>query len=118
MGGGRDKRKKHEDPAKAIKRAEKQMKKLTKGEKAADVTEGGVAMYGEEDILTTVKKLQKLEEKKRCVTIVDKASAPSPRANAVFVPHPTRDGELILFGGELWNGVSTIEGGGKIFRKT
>ena len=110
MGKGRDKRKKHEDPEKAMKRAEKQAAKAKRNQKddKFGATEGGVAMYGEEDITQTVQKLRKKEEKKKTVVEQQNVPPPSPRANGVFLPHPTKEGELILFGGEFWDGESTV----------
>lgn len=108
MGKGRDKRKKNEDPAKAAKRAARQAQKLHKGEKkdgeTANTPEG---FNNEEAIEVTLKRIQKAEGKLKTVEEVQNVSPPTPRVNVVFVPHPERDNEMILFGGEFWNGEAT-----------
>jgi hypothetical protein len=114
MGGGRDKRKKHEDPAKAQKRLEKQLHKLAKGQDKAEKTEGVDATDGtnlggfnnEEDIALTIAKLKKLDQKRKKVEEVDVPN-PGPRANSMIVKHPTRDNEIVTFGGEVWDGEKT-----------
>lgn len=112
MGKGRDKRKKHEDPAKAAKRHERQVEKASRGERrlneAGDAAGGTGGLDGEEDIVVTVAKMKRLEDKKREVIERDLAGPPTPRANVVVALHPLRGGnELIIFGGELWDGVET-----------
>ena len=107
MGKGRDKRKKHEDPEKATRRSERQQAKLSRGTKTkSDVGEGGVALYGEEDIQQTVRRQRKYLERQKTVEEKDVAP-PSPRTNCVFVQHPQRANELLLFGGEFWDGAAT-----------
>jgi hypothetical protein len=116
MGSGRDKRKKHEDPAKAAKRSARQAAKSNKGKKG-DGEEGGGGegenpfedgFNNEEAIEVTLKKLKKAEGKKISTIERENVPPPSPRANVVFVVHPLKEQELVVFGGELWNGVSTV----------
>lgn len=107
MGKGRDKRKKHEDPAKAAKRSAKQINKLHKKERSGDgdaaTSTGGI----EEPIEATLKRIQKAESKIKRVEEIEKVQPPSPRVNTVMCPHPIRDQELIIFGGEFFNGEIT-----------
>ncbi|KPA77763.1 hypothetical protein ABB37_06601 [Leptomonas pyrrhocoris] len=107
MGKGRDKRKKNEDPAKAAKRAARQALKLHKGEKKEDGDATAEGFNNEEAIEVTLKRIQKAEGKLKTVEEVQNVSPPTPRVNVVFVPHPERDNEMILFGGEFWNGEAT-----------
>lgn len=112
MGKGRDKRRKHEDPTKVAKRAEKQAAKLAKGQNpkaagvdAADGTNLG-GLNNEEDVAVLVARIKKMDAKRRSVEEVD-IPHPAPRANAGFVKHPTRDHEVVFFGGEVWDGEVT-----------
>jgi hypothetical protein len=113
MGKGRDKRKKHEDPDKAQKRAAKQLAKIAKGESkakdgdvdAADGTNIG-GLNNEEDVALMVAKLKKLDSKRKRVEEKD-VPHPGPRANSMIVKHPSRDHEIVTFGGEVWDGEKT-----------
>ncbi|AIN96885.1 hypothetical protein LPMP_160090 [Leishmania panamensis] len=107
MGKGRDKRKKNEDSAKAAKRATRQALKLHKGEKKENGEEATEGFNNEEAIEVTLKRIQKQERKVRAVEEVANVDPPTPRVNVVLVSHPERDNELILFGGEFWNGEKT-----------
>ncbi|KAG5481931.1 hypothetical protein LSCM1_05641 [Leishmania martiniquensis] len=107
MGKGRDKRKKNEDPAKAAKRAARQALKLHKGENKGNGEEAAEGFNNEEAIEVTLKRIQKQEGKVKTVEEVADVAPPTPRVNVVLVPHPERDSELILFGGEFWNGERT-----------
>ncbi|KAG5508708.1 hypothetical protein JKF63_05206 [Porcisia hertigi] len=107
MGKGRDKRKKHEDPAKAAKRVARQALKRHKGDKKEGGEEEAEGFNNEEAIEVTLKRIQKKEGKVRIVEELVNVAPPTPRVNVVLVPHPERDGELILFGGEFWNGEAT-----------
>ena len=109
MGKGRDKRKKHEDPLKAVKRADKTAAKLTKGEKKAAASEDGTnigGLNGEIDVAVMVQQAKKLRSKGKQPTEKDVAP-PSARANAACVAHPTRPSEVVIFGGEIWDGETT-----------
>ncbi|KAG5504142.1 hypothetical protein JIQ42_05974 [Leishmania sp. Namibia] len=107
MGKGRDKRKKNEDPAKAAKRAARQALKLHKSEKKENGEEVAEGFNNEEAIEVTLRRIQKQEGKVKTVEEVANVAPPTPRVNVVLVPHPERDSELILFGGEFWNGERT-----------
>ena len=106
MGSGRDKRKKKEDPTKARERAIRQKNKETRGKK--DGADEPDRYNNEENLEVTVQKIRKAQLKVKSVTEKNVAP-PSPRVNGTLVKHPTRDNELMLFGGELWDGqVSAI----------
>lgn len=110
MGSGRDKRKKHEDPAKAAKRALRQAAKATRGGKDGHEDPNGApeGFNNEEAIEVTLTRIRKEEQRKRATVEKENVPPPSPRANVVFVPHPLKDQELVVFGGELWNGDTTV----------
>ncbi|KAK7198292.1 Galactose oxidase, central domain (DUF4110) [Novymonas esmeraldas] len=107
MGKGRDKRKKNEDPAKAAKRAARQALKLHKGEKKENGEEAAEGFNNEEAIEVTLRRIQKAEGRVKSVEEVANVAPPTPRVNVVLVPHPEREHELLLFGGEFWNGEAT-----------
>ncbi|CCW64961.1 unnamed protein product [Phytomonas sp. EM1] len=108
MGKGRDKRKKREDPAKAAKRASRQSNKLHKHlAKQQDDNIEKEGLNNEEAIEVTLKHIQKAQGKIRVVEEIQDVKPPSPRVNVVLSAHPERDGELIIFGGEYWNGKIT-----------
>lgn len=107
MGKGRDKRKKKEDLSKAAKRAAKQIHKLQKHAHKHDGAEEPSGFNNEESIETTLQRIKKLESKVRTVEEVQNVPPPTPRANVVITAHPERDNELIIFGGEFWNGELT-----------
>ncbi|KZV24855.1 kelch domain-containing protein 4-like [Dorcoceras hygrometricum] len=52
--------------------------------------------------------LQKEEAKKKEVHIEDNVPAPSPRSNCSLTINPLKDTELILYGGEFYNGNKTF----------
>ena len=111
MGKGRDKRRKHEDPETALARTQRQAKKASRNQK--DGAEGGAdggtgGLDGEEDITDMVVRFTRAENKRKTVSEVDLPGAPSPRANAVWLPFPGRDGEFVMFGGEFWDGENTV----------
>lgn len=111
MGKGRDKRKKHEDPSKAARRACKQALKLAKGRGVRTNDAGGDGEGGfnnEEAPEVTLNRIRKVESKTRTTLEQENVPPPTPRANVVFAPHPARDQELLIFGGEYWDGVSTV----------
>ena len=77
--------------------AEKAAKKLLKKDaKAEDLTdlESMIAEFQEQD-------------RKRLTFNEEKCAHPPPRTSLSFVAHPERD-ELILFGGEYFNGQKTL----------
>lgn len=106
MGKGRDKRKKREDPAKTAKRSEKQVHKLHKKDKKFQESDT-LVLNNEEPIEATLSRIQKAERKIKQVEEVEKVSPPTPRVNVVMCAHPCRENELIIFGGEFFNGEIT-----------
>uniref|UniRef100_A0A8D8X188 Kelch domain-containing protein 4 n=1 Tax=Cacopsylla melanoneura TaxID=428564 RepID=A0A8D8X188_9HEMI len=64
-----------------------------------------LATLGEEDIEKIVKDIE-AEEKRKNKVIEKVVPEPSRRANFSFVPHPDKD-QLILFGGEFYDGQKT-----------
>ncbi|EAN89374.1 hypothetical protein C3747_90g188 [Trypanosoma cruzi] len=109
MGKGRDKRKKHEDPLKAVKRASRQAQKRAKGIHKGDSGDDEVKGFNNEEAPeVTLNRIRKQEGKMRTTLVEENVPAPSPRANVVFTAHPERDHELMLFGGEYWDGEKTV----------
>ncbi|KAM8947816.1 kelch domain-containing protein 4 [Pelodytes ibericus] len=87
----------------------KKEKKVKGAEKTAAKMEKKVSKRSkkeEEDLEALIAEFQSLDAKK---TQVQETScpAPSPRLNASLTPHPEKD-ELILFGGEYYNGQKTF----------
>lgn len=106
MGSGRDKRKKREDPTKVRERAVRQKNKELRGKK--DDNDEPDRFNNEENLEVTIQKIRKAQAKVKSVAEKN-VPPPSPRVNGVLVKHPIRDNELLLFGGELWDGqVSAI----------
>lgn len=109
MGKGRDKRKKREDPSKALRRACRQAQKRSKGAQQevedADVAGG---LNNEEAPEVTLGRIRKQEGKMRTTVKEENILPPSPRGNVVFTQHPERDNELLVFGGEYWDGEKTV----------
>ncbi|KAK4877400.1 hypothetical protein RN001_009906 [Aquatica leii] len=64
-----------------------------------------LAKMGEDDIEKIIADIEKEELKKQEIKIL-KVDSPRRRVNFSFVPHPDKD-ELILFGGEYFNGQKT-----------
>ncbi|XP_044252755.1 kelch domain-containing protein 4-like [Tribolium madens] len=60
---------------------------------------------GEEDIESIVSQIEK-EEKKRQQVTESVIEAPTRRLNFTFIPHPDKE-QLILYGGEFYNGQKT-----------
>ncbi|ORC89973.1 kelch repeat-containing protein [Trypanosoma theileri] len=112
MGKGRDRRRRHEGPEKAVQRASRQAHKRTKNlhsqhPQAADGLEGG-GFNNEEAPEVTLTRIRKMEGKTRTTIEEENVTPPSPRANVVFSPHPERDQQLLVFGGEYWDGEKTV----------
>ncbi|XP_047097881.1 kelch domain-containing protein 4 [Schistocerca piceifrons] len=95
--GKKDKNKKKGKGAE--KTAAKTEKKLSQKQKKE------LAAIGEDDIEKIVAQIEK-EEQKKMQTVELRVGPPSRRVNFSFVPHPEKD-ELILFGGEYFNGQKT-----------
>lgn len=62
----------------------------------------------EDDIDAILKNIQKEEAKKKEVHVEENVPAPSPRSNGSLTINPSKDTELILYGGELYNGSKTF----------
>lgn len=84
----------------AEKTAAKTDKKLTQKMKKE------LTLRGEDDIEQIVAQIEE-EECKRQETVIKTVPPPSPRCNFSFTAHPNKD-ELILFGGEYYNGQKTF----------
>ncbi|XP_062116047.1 uncharacterized protein LOC133830141 [Humulus lupulus] len=62
----------------------------------------------EDDIDAILLSIQKEEAKKKEVHIEENVPAPSPRSNCTLNINPLKDTELILYGGEFYNGNKTF----------
>ncbi|XVE54538.1 hypothetical protein DITRI_Ditri03aG0089800 [Diplodiscus trichospermus] len=62
----------------------------------------------EDDIDAILLSIQKEEAKKKEVHIDENVPAPSPRSNCTLSINPLKDTELILYGGEFYNGSKTF----------
>ncbi|XP_050223976.1 uncharacterized protein LOC126673761 [Mercurialis annua] len=92
---------------KAGKGKEKTEKKTVKAEekKARRETK---KLSPEDDIDAILLNIQKEEAKKKEVHVEENVPAPSPRSNCTLNINPLKDTELILYGGELYNGNKTF----------
>ncbi|XP_069824698.1 kelch domain-containing protein 4 isoform X1 [Dendropsophus ebraccatus] len=87
----------------------KKEKKVKGAEKTASKMEKKVSKRSkkdEEDLEALIAEFQSLDAKKTQV-VETSCPPPSPRLNASLTPHPEKD-ELILFGGEYFNGQKTF----------
>ncbi|CAJ2630513.1 kelch domain-containing protein 4 isoform X1 [Trifolium pratense] len=90
---GKGKEKTEKKTAKAeVKRARREEKKLSP----------------EDDIDAILLNIQKEEAKKKEVHVEDNVPAPSPRSNCSLTVNPLKETELILYGGEFYNGNKTF----------
>ncbi|XP_057437616.1 uncharacterized protein LOC130729794 [Lotus japonicus] len=62
----------------------------------------------EDDIDAILLSIQKEDAKKKEVHVEDNVPAPSPRSNCTLTVNPLKETELILFGGEFYNGSKTF----------
>nr|XP_043614969.1 kelch domain-containing protein 4 [Erigeron canadensis] len=62
----------------------------------------------EDDIDAILLNIQKEEAKKKDVHVEENASRPSPRSNCSLSINPLKESELILYGGEFYNGTKTF----------
>ncbi|BAT79414.1 uncharacterized protein HKW66_Vig0082670 [Vigna angularis] len=62
----------------------------------------------EDDIDAILLSIQKEEAKKKEVHVDDNVPAPSPRSNCSLTVNPLKETELILYGGEFYNGNKTF----------
>uniref|UniRef100_A0ACD5UBY8 Uncharacterized protein n=1 Tax=Avena sativa TaxID=4498 RepID=A0ACD5UBY8_AVESA len=96
--------KKQKNPGKG---KEKTERKTAKGEEKRARREAG--KVGEEDDIDAIlKSIQKEEAKKKEVHVDENVPAPSPRSNGSLTINPSKDTELILYGGEFYNGSKTF----------
>jgi hypothetical protein len=90
---GKDKKKKGHGMAKTLeKTAKKELKSLKKE-------------LGEDDIDQLLSEIKQRDESQTTITIVA-CDPPTPRSNASWLAHPSKP-ELLLFGGEMYNGQTT-----------
>lgn len=102
-------------------REEKMGKKTKKGGKGKEKTEKKTAkaeekkarretkkLSPEDDIDAILFNIQKEEAKKKEVHVDDNVPAPSPRSNCSLTVNPLKETELILYGGEFYNGNKTF----------
>ncbi|KAG7277250.1 hypothetical protein CRUP_015298 [Coryphaenoides rupestris] len=81
------------------------VKKGKKEKKVKGAEKTAAKMEKKEDLEALIAEFQSLDAKKTQV-VETECPPPSPRLNASLSPHPEKD-ELILFGGELFNGKKT-----------
>ncbi|PKU67818.1 Epithiospecifier protein [Dendrobium catenatum] len=62
----------------------------------------------EDDIDAILRNIQKEEAKKKEVHVEENVPAPSPRSNCTLSINPVKETELILYGGEFYNGNKTF----------
>ncbi|XP_010930020.3 uncharacterized protein [Elaeis guineensis] len=62
----------------------------------------------EDDIDAILRSIQKEEAKKKEVHVEENVPAPSPRSNCSLTINPLKEMELILYGGEFYNGNKTF----------
>ncbi|GAQ82566.1 hypothetical protein KFL_001150260 [Klebsormidium nitens] len=95
--------KKSKKPGKGKEKTEK--KTLKSQEKKARREEKAVAE--EDDIDKILAQIKKEDAKKVEVQVDENVAAPSPRCNCTVTLNPLKDTELILYGGEYYNGDKT-----------
>ncbi|CAG7881446.1 unnamed protein product [Brassica rapa] len=91
---------------KAGKGKEKTERKTAKAEEKKARREGK-KLSPEDDIDAILLSIQKEEAKKKEVLIEENVPAPSPRSNCSLTINPLKETELILYGGEFYNGQKT-----------
>eukprot|EP00659_Diplonema_papillatum_P000190 gene190-306_t len=107
MGKGRDKRKKAvEERPGGRNRAKQDRKHRQKNLEKKLRRENDDGDLKEEDVELLLQQYMKREQKKKELCVED-CDAPSERINATFVGNPVNSSELLLFGGEYWNGERT-----------
>merc|ERR1712029_156110 len=95
-------------------------KKKGKGaEKTLEKTEKKIKLKlkkntGEEDVESIVKAIEEEEKKRSEVKEVKLKGSPSHRSNLSIVPHPEAP-EIVLFGGEFYNGQKTLMNNDLVF---
>ncbi|EYU40125.1 hypothetical protein MIMGU_mgv1a003259mg [Erythranthe guttata] len=92
---------------KAGKGKEKTEKKTAKAEEKRSRRDSK-KLSPEDDIDAILLNIQKEEAKKKEIHIEDNVPAPSPRSNCSLTINPLKETELILYGGEFYNGNKTF----------
>ncbi|OIV98177.1 hypothetical protein TanjilG_11574 [Lupinus angustifolius] len=92
---------------KAGKGKEKTEKKTAKAEEKK-ARRDSKKLSPEDDIDAILLSIQKEEAKKKDVHVEDNVPAPSPRSNCTLTVNPLKETELILYGGEFYNGNKTF----------
>ncbi|ONM16546.1 Galactose oxidase/kelch repeat superfamily protein [Zea mays] len=107
-------------PAKSIRAREGMGKKQKKPGKGKEKTERKTAKgeekrarrdsrkVGEEDDIEAILRSIQKEEAKKEVHVEENVPAPSPRSNCSLTVNPVKETELILYGGEFYNGSKTF----------
>ncbi|KAG2331723.1 hypothetical protein Bca52824_002903 [Brassica carinata] len=85
---------------------EKTERKTAKAEEKKARREGK-KLSPEDDIDAILLSIQKEEAKKKEVLVEENVPAPSPRSNCSLTINPLKETELILYGGEFYNGQKT-----------
>ncbi|KAL3818594.1 hypothetical protein ACJIZ3_004499 [Penstemon smallii] len=86
---------------------EKTEKKTAKAEEKRGRRESK-KLSPEDDIDAILSSIQKEEAKKKEVHVEDNVPAPSPRSNCSLTINPLKETELVLYGGEFYNGTKTF----------
>ncbi|CAA7395902.1 unnamed protein product [Spirodela intermedia] len=86
---------------------EKTERKTAKAEEKRARREGK-KVSEEDDIDAILRNIQKEEAKKKEVHIQDNVPGPSPRSNCSLVINPLKLSELVMYGGEFYNGQKTF----------
>ncbi|CAD5185576.1 unnamed protein product [Musa acuminata subsp. malaccensis] len=87
---------------------EKTERKTAKAEEKRVRRESKKNVSQEDDIDAILKNIQKEEAKKKEVHVEENVPAPSPRSGCSLIINPLKDTELILYGGEFYNGNKTF----------
>ncbi|XP_047964321.1 kelch domain-containing protein 4 [Salvia hispanica] len=94
-------------PKKPGKGKEKTEKKTAKAE-VKKARRESKKVSPEDDIDAILLSIQKEEAKKKEVHVEDNVPAPSPRSNCSLTVNPLKETELVLYGGEFYNGNKTF----------
>jgi hypothetical protein len=109
MGKGKEKKKDKKDDKKdkklsgAATTAAKTLKNDAKKAKKAGGGEGGDM----QDLDALLNEFKKIDAKKTEIT-VSPCAAPGPRTHSSFLTSPVKDAEIVMFGGEFYNGASAF----------
>ncbi|CAL9100023.1 Kelch domain-containing protein [Musa troglodytarum] len=87
---------------------EKTERKTAKAEEKRARRDSKKNVSQEDDIDAILKSIQKEEAKKKEVHVEENVPAPSPRSGCSLIINPLKDTELILYGGEFYNGNKTF----------